>query len=365
MHRVLNPGSILQAYALFVQVKKIGFECEIIDYQYPNNIHANIITEHRKRIREIVISLYNRFKFFILYRGWLQKRRYIRFMKEHLSMSKYYSTKDELFRASPCYDICMTGSDQVWNPKCMKGDESFFCTWSLNCKKVSYAASFSTSVIPDIYREQYRSWLFKYDFLGVREKSAVKVISELTGKNSSVVCDPTLLLTKEDYSPLLKHSKIHKKKPYILVYALTYAYNPYPQLDLVVKAIKKEMRLPVLYLYTNSVEHYHVNGAITSAGPCEFVDLFMNASFVVTSSFHGTAFSLNFGIPFYSIVPDDITDDSRIMSLLQTLGVTERAIKVSQQLNHVETSMDYCKINKLLEEFRQESQNFLEHSLMC
>lgn len=363
MHRVLNPGSVLQAYALYKQVCKMGYECEIVDYQYPNAFHIDNNHGCKRGVSEKIKLLYQRIKFFILYRARLQKKRYVRFMDEYLSMSKFYSTKELLFKESPKYDVYLTGSDQVWNPKCMKGDDAFFCAWNSNGKKISYASSFSTSTIPDIYKEHYSLHLRKYDCLGVREQSAVEVIRNLTGKNSVVVCDPTMLLFKADYLPLLKHSRIHKNEPYILVYALTYAYNPYPQMDTIVKMVKGKMKLPVIYLYTNSVDNYHYRGAITSAGPCEFIDLFMHASFVVTSSFHGTAFALNFGVPFYSIVPDDVSADSRIMSLLQLVGASDRAIKVSQQINNVKVDMDYLPINKLIEEFRQDSNNFLKESL--
>lgn len=364
MHRVLNPGSMLQAYALYKQVCKLGYECEIIDYQYPNAIHHSKSNANECNIIKTICLLLNRIKFFILYRGRVQRKRYMRFMHDNLLLSKYYPTKESLFNDSPKYDIYLTGSDQVWNPKCMKGDESFFCAWKHDCKRISYASSFSTSIIPDVYREHYRSHLKKYDYLGVREQTAVDILKNLTGRDSVVVCDPTMLLSKADYSPLLKCSRIHKKKPYILVYALTYAYNPYPQMDVIIKMVKDKMKLPVVYLYTNSVDKFHIHGAITSAGPCEFIDLFMHASFVVTSSFHGTAFALNFGVPFYSIVPDKVSEDSRIISLLQMVGASDRAIKVSQHVNAVDIKMDYLSINKLMENFRNISQKFLEDSLM-
>lgn len=364
MHRVLNPGSILQTYALYKQVCRLGYECEIIDYQYPNEIHLEKNNVHDRGIIKMLRSLFQRIVFFILYRGSLQRKRYMRFMYNNLSLSKYYPTKESLFCDSPQYDIYMTGSDQVWNPKCMKGDDSFFCAWKSDSKRVSYASSFSTSIIPDIYKEHYCSHLRKYDYLGVREQSAVELIRNLVDRDSVVVCDPTMLLSKADYLPLLKHSNIHKKKPYILVYALTYAYDPYPQMDLIIKKIKDILKLPVVYLYTNSIDKFHYKGAITSAGPCEFVDLFMHASFVITSSFHGTVFALNFGVPFYSIVPDEVNEDSRIMSLLQLVGASDRAIRVSQQVSKVEVGMDYLPINRIIENFRSDSNEFLKESLM-
>ena len=363
MHRVQNVGSVLQAYALCEKIERLGADAEIIDYQYPNEYHARV----RERLSTIkaIAFFFQRVKFFVLYRNSLQKNRFADFVKSKLRLSKYYSCREELYNAPPIYNLYMTGSDQVWNPDCMKDDGVFFLDFVNDVPKVSYASSFSTLVIPDSYKETYKKNLRQYRYIGVREEMAKQLVNTLASMESVTVCDPTLLLKREDYLSLASESKAKKpKKPYVLVYALSYAFNPYPQIEIVTKRIKEELQLEVVYLHANSVDHYHACRSITSAGPNEFLDLFLNASFVVTSSFHGTAFAINFEIPFISIIPSNNKNDSRIWSLLHILDLTDQSISVKQSLpSQLPLCLDFSQVRPRLEKYRKESEAFLESVL--
>lgn len=363
MHRVQNFGSILQAYALYSVVKNAGYICEIIDYQYPNDFHFS--KNVTRQTPSFFCSLYQRVKFVILYRRKKQKDRFNTFINKYLSLSDYFASPDAIRKFPPKYDIYLTGSDQVWNPRCMKGDSVFFFDFTQKDDyKISYASSFSVKQIPDHYKQQYKKHLSLYSKVSVREESGVRIISELTGMISEIVCDPTLLLTKADYAQLAGDSAFNIQKEYILVYALTYAYNPYPKIEEVIEMVKRELGIPVIYLHSNAVEKYHFGSSITSAGPNEFVNLFINAKFVITSSFHGTAFAINFGIPFFSIVPDKSIDDDRIMSLLRIVGLEDRGISLSKQLCGTLTiNMEYDDPHRRLNEYRNRSLTFLYNAL--
>ena len=366
MHRVINVGSILQAYALYLQVKKLGFNCEIIDYQYPNEFHKSNRTLEKKWKIQFGL-LIQRIKFFLFYDKTIQKKRFGDFLKKNLSLSStYYKDVESIHRNPPIYDIYMTGSDQVWNPECMQGDTTFFCSFISNKPKVSYASSFSISDIPNNLKLSYANALKSYKMLGVREKSGVDLIKKLTGLAAVEVCDPTLLLSKDDYAKLALSSKIRIKRPYILAYILDYSYNPYPTIQQVVNIISKQMNMQVYYLHANSVDNYHYGHSITSAGPSEFLYLFLNSSFVVTSSFHGTAFALNFEKPFYSVIPQTEQEDSRIYSLLKKVKAEDRAIKVNTKVaSRLSTEMDYTnEISSLLQKYKEESRSFLYNSLI-
>ena len=365
MHRVLNYGSTLQAFALCKAIKGLGYDCEIIDYQYPNQFHKDNRNEKRDTWSEILFFLL-RVRTFILYRGKKQKRRFVSFWKEQIKTSSYYATRNEIFKNPPLYDVYMTGSDQVWNPKCMKGDNVFFCDFVSYKTKVSYASSFSSSQIPECYKDIYIKGLSSYSYIGVRENNGTKVVKDLINKEATVVCDPTLLLNKEDYIELADKSEIKCKTPYILVYSLTYAYNPYPQMDNLIDNIKKQLNIPIIYLHVNSIDHYHLGSSITSAGPNEFLNLFMNATFVITSSFHGTAFALCFEKPFYTIVPSDSSNDSRIISLLENVGAKERAISTNKRIvDKLPIDLDYAEISGKMSEIRQTSFKFLKEIIDC
>lgn len=358
MHRVQNYGSVLQAYALEKFVSRLGYEAKVIDYIFPNKYHA-------RPIRNNKVSLMEKLKFRLLYRVKIQRRRF------HDFITKYINTTDTVFRTReaisanpPIFDIYITGSDQVWNYESMNGDPTFFCDFAKSKPRVSFASSFARDVISDKFKDSYASLLRGYEELGVRELSAVDIIRDLIGKHAEVVCDPTLLLSPAEYDDLRSVKRINNGKPYILAYILDYAYNPYPTIISVIDKARKELGIDVIYLHANSINNYHLGKSITDAGPKEFLQLISQASFVVTSSFHGVAFSLNFGIPFYAITPT-VKQDDRIYSLLYKVGATSRAIPVGVSIKEQEFSyeMDYIMIKQNLDNYRTHSQEFLAMAL--
>ena len=103
---------------------------------------------------------------------------------------------------------------------------------------------------------------------------------------------------------------------------------------------------------------------IKSAGPLDFLSLIKNASFVITTSFHGTAFSLNFGVPFYSVIKSFDYSDTRMLDLLKHVHAEDRAILYNKPLPYYDLKMDFCEINKNLEKYRKTSLEYLQNSLI-
>ena len=364
MHRVLNVGSVLQAYALSVKIEQLGVHAEIIDYEYPNEFHKGGIN-NQQPLMESIRLLPKRLKYFVLYRSAAQKRRFQSFCKSKMRLSRHYSDHNELLQNPPHYDLYLTGSDQVWNPICMKGDGAFFFDFVKEAVKASYASSFSTTEISPAIKNIYAKYLGAYSYIGVREVSAISLVKDIANKDARLVCDPTLLLTKNDYVKLAKGSELKSpNSPYILVYALSYAFDPYPQIQNIVNTVKEQLGYKVVYLFANSVDHYHIGQSITSAGPLEFLDLFLNAKFVVTSSFHGTAFAINFEVPFISVIPGSAKKDSRIRSLLETLDLSSQAITTNQVLpKELPIEIDYDSVRIKLDRYRGDSEKFLKQIL--
>lgn len=359
MHRVINAGSALQAYALYHTVQKLGYQCEIIDYQYPNRFH-----QQEKKTIPFFTRLWLRLKYFILYRSRKQHARFKLFQSQAWASSAYYETREHILNNPPKYDLCITGSDQVWNPRCMKGDSVFFCAFSPNTPRIAYASSFAQGDIPQNLELQYAHHLSGYKTIGIRENSGVKIINRLTKKQAEVVCDPTLLLTASDYTPFIKQAQIHIKRSYLLAYILDYAFNPYPTIEKVIRNISQELDLGVIYLMANTVDHYRIGKSITSAGPNEYLKLFSEASYIVTSSFHGVAFSLIFEKDFYAITPNKEQEDGRIQTLLHTVGATDRAIKQgTDTTDFICTKVNYETIRPKIEKYRQHSSNFLQSAI--
>ena len=149
MHKALSYGSALQAYALQQKIQDMGYYVELIDYQYPNKMHK--IKKHgiRNYIVKIAFLLIQVIWGFPMLR---KKRKFAKFYKTYYNLSKYYPTADTLAQDPPDYDLYITGSDQVWNANFTKQDITFLLGFVGNGKsKISYAASFASSLFPDEY----------------------------------------------------------------------------------------------------------------------------------------------------------------------------------------------------------------------
>ena len=355
MHKVLNYGSALQAYALQHYISKLGYDAELIDYVFPNGSRKK-----QQTLKQKILSIIKK----LLSGGFIKEHRFKKFYDNYYILSKkQYITPDELKKANLQYDIYMTGSDQVWNPIHIKNDFSFFFPFKIpnSSRKVSYAASISVSRLDDSLKPTFKKLLESYSSISVRESSGVVIIEDLLGRKAEHVCDPTLLLTKDEWSDLVKDREVPYEKPYILVYILSYAYNPYPEINNIIDIIQQKLGLHLIILDGRLKDFKRKNATvIKNAGPLEFINLVKNSSFIITTSFHGTAFALNFGVPFYSVIKDYSGVDDRMLDLLKKTQNEDKAILYTKVLNRDnEINMD---INDI-ENFRKSSEQCLQKIL--
>lgn len=360
MHKVLNYGSALQAYALQHHISSTGNDAELIDYIFPNG--------KRKSVGSIKVAIKNSIANALVYCSKKRKKqRFAAFYDSHFNCTKeQFNSPEELMSFKPDYDILLTGSDQVWNPKHIKDDLSFFLPFaSKETPKYSYGSSFSTATIPDSLSETFSNNLMRYNRISVREKSGLEIVKKLTGEDADFVCDPTLLLTKEEWSAIADKadSKFNfPKRKYILVYLLRYAYDPYPAVTEIINKVQEELQLPIVVLDPSLSESKFRNSKnVRDAGPLEFLKLVRDAAFVVTSSFHGTAFSLNLEVPFFSIIKERGRFDTRMTDLLDRAGA-DRDIVYNATFDKP-LEMDYTTISKNIADFRNQSKVFINSIL--
>ena len=127
MHKVLNYGSALQAYALQSVVEKMGFQCEIIDYLYPNAYHLSL-RPHLPVWKRIVLWI---IQFLYGFPERKRERKFRSFYRDFFHLSaRQYRSKEEIAECPPRYDIYLTGSDQVWNPKYIGSDATFMLSFA-------------------------------------------------------------------------------------------------------------------------------------------------------------------------------------------------------------------------------------------
>lgn len=361
IHRIQNYGSVLQAYALQKFISDIeGCNAEIINYVYPNAFH-----KRRKGMVKTLRGYVRIAREYLIYRKDVRTRRYHSFMaKYHVVSKDEYHSIESIISSPPVYDVYMTGSDQVWNVKTLFNDPVFYCTFApKTARKIAYAASFTLNSIPSEYRDSINKRLSSYHAISVREKSGLKCLED-AGLDKAIrvkaVCDPTLLLSAQEYSGIAEDSEIRIEGKYILVYFLDYAFNPHPAIDIVLKTLQEEVKLPLVFIGSKNVKRPKDSRFLFNAGPSEFVYLMKNAEFVVTSSFHGLMFSLIFRKPFCTIVPKAEENDMRIPDILKEFGLEGNAVCSSDTVVNISVQSPYTEdVEYKICSYIKESKKFL------
>ena len=361
MHRVVNYGSALQAFALQQALLKMGYDNELIDYVFPSPQKRSLYKSIETRLRRFIYLL----KVGKLFRK-TKEARFREFRKKYLMLSVQKYNQTNILKSPPIYDIYMTGSDQVWNPQWIKNDTSFFLSFApKNSIKLSYASSFTVNHIDNKYLKLYAQMLSRYQHITVREDSGIEIVKELTGEVAECVCDPTLLLAKDDYEPLIQMSKVSMDGPYVLVYLLTYMFDPYPKVNQIVASVSEKLGLSVVYLDGNKyVTYSKACKTVSEVGPNEFLWLFKNADFIITTSYHGCVFASIFTKPLLAVINHG-ENDHRIISLLNKMQNTKSVVffdsNVSIDTNDMRSYVP--KIEKM-EEFRSYSIRMLKKMLI-
>lgn len=366
-----NYGAELQAYATQTILRKMGYEAEIIDYLFyknPNHKRTRLSLPVfnfglKKRLAEWLYPLKTKLE------SWGNRKqndlRNSRFEKFHLNntaLSVEYKSMDELYTAKLDYDVYMVGSDQVWNPGVYSSLLPYMLDFAPEGKKrVAYASSFGVSKIEATQQWFYQKHLPRFTAIGVREKNAVELVENLAGCNATWVLDPTLLLGKDTWGCVASY-ETHIAEPYLLLYELT----PCPYILNLAYVMSREKGLKIVRICKSAAVQDRDSSVVNiiDAGPAEFVGLFANADMVITNSFHGTAFSVNFNKEFYTITPKRKHNNSRQRSLLELFELQKRLIAEDTDFNEVSRSpIDYNKVNAVLNQEREKSLCFLKTAI--
>lgn len=362
-HNSINYGAVLQAYALQKKISDIGLDSEFIDYHDPQqfNKHRSLVP----RLRHYGYQYVARFL-----TGTKRQERTNSFRRRYLSISpqKYQDAK-LLYADPPLYDAYIVGSDQVWNPlRYGKVDPSWFLTFAPRGKRrIAYAPSLGVSTISSRYEENFREWIRQIDHLSVREVEGKDIIFQLTRCKAEVVLDPSLLLAEKEWEEVSEPFEF--SKPYIFCYIMGNDSKVIAAVLNIAKQLAKWTGYKIIR--TGQKEFNYLNlkaNFVFDAGPSEFLGLLQNASFVVTNSFHGAAFSINFKksffVPFNQNLPPEKTLNSRMTTLLKGLGLEHRHLPVgSGLLKSDELEIDYLKVTEKLKKERIKSIAFLQNAL--
>lgn len=359
-HFAHHYGAQLQAYATMRSIQALGAQCEIIDYRLPHTTRTNQLFKRSGALRDMVSDAHTALHYAAFRRRF---DRFEAFVAQEMTLSpKRYTTFDQLEADAPEYDVYVAGSDQIWNPYIFQDkqfDPAFLLAFVREGRRIAYAPSLGVSELPEDKLAQLRRCLAPYSALSVREKRGQALLEQAAGQQARVVLDPTLLLTGADWGALAAPPK--EPGQYILCYFVSDPGEaaPYAQ------ALSQRTGWPILQL---AGARRKIDGAarlIFDAGPKEFLGLFQNAAAVVTNSFHGAVFSLQFQKPFFtSMSPSERREPtySRIYSLLSRLGCTGRIIGLDAT-EAVDAPMDYAAVHQRLSAERADSLAYLKAAL--
>lgn len=351
-HTAHNYGAMLQAYALVHYLRSQGHEAEIIDYQAEFNKRrfASKPISHFLNLREI---------YGILFRNSYQRlcpQAFYDFYTNYLPKSRFSYTKEELPEAAALYDKIVSGSDQVWNLACTDGDDAYFLPFAPDKKKYAYAASMGISKVSKQMENRLTNYIQSFRGISVREHEAVKIVKELTGRDAALVVDPVLLLTKEQWSEIADYSRCPQKK-----YLLIYAMSEDMELLKFARQYAKSHSLEIAYISQRlfkRIKAIHLRNVT----PNQWLGLFLNADTIVTNSFHGSAFGINFGKNlFIKYIPRSIAN-SRLRTLVKDYKLESHLINSDTFIK--ESNLNLNEISRLLGKYRDISYSYISEYLL-
>lgn len=360
LHNIKNYGSALQTYATQKILKTFVEEVEIINYYRKNTLEDDLVKNRINKSKVFSKNCLTKMVGKILIENSLKKQCEVfnTFLKKYINMTKKYTSYEELKNDYPKADIYCTGSDQVWNSDWNEGiDKAFFLDFVPKDKKrISYASSFGKNKLDDFEIEETKKMLQNYYAISVREDKAVKIINDLGIKNVEQVIDPTLMLTGEEWKELTQDIKYKGK--YILVYQLNTNNKKF---DEYVKNLSKNKKMPVIRISNVIYQKVKYGKFIYCPKIEEFLSYFANAEYIVTDSFHGTGFSINFNKKFVCIFPEKFS--SRLQSILNLTGLEERRVTDFQNFDLVSKEIDYSKVNGIIQKEREKAKSFLSKAI--
>ncbi len=360
-----NLGAVLQAYALEECIRKKGYSAEIIQY--------SDLKKKEKKMNTVKKVLHN-FWYHTLKRKILKDKKWVsvqNFINKNDSLSEqvYYSSA-EINNHPPHYDVYITGSDQVWNDSITGEDDSFYLSFAPEkATKISYGSSCGSIKGLLKNKEKKAMLLSRYDAVAVRESNLVSALKNEFNIDAQLVLDPTLLLRPADWESVLSQSKKALKGNYILCYIMPGDKVIETGIAQIAKELSRQTGYRIVRLGLKDKDRLKFRkDDIFDAGPAEFVRLIADAEYVVTNSFHGSVFSINFGKNVYGVINGEVdgraTRAARLISVYELLGMNDRLIMFktndeSWKSSVVKDDYDYSQAHQKLEEEREKSVSYL------
>ena len=360
-----SHGSILQTYALYKILKRLGHEVTIINRQ-PNVKVLSTLKKCASRLKHRLIGDY---RGPVFYTGDYSPQSMINlneFVDNNFKddLVTIVSEKELNKVKNNEYDAYIIGSDQTWRPEYVCDIYYYYLDFlprNNKAKRIAYAPSFGVDVweYDEIQTKKCKELAHLFDSISVREQSGVELCKKYLDIEAEHVLDPTMLLKREDYEKLIQKAS-EEDENYIAYSVLDDTESTSEILDI----ISGKLNLPLKRINCN---HHSPNKRFCYAEPSieDWLNGIRNAAFVVTDSFHATIFSIIFNRPFLTIGNIE-RGMSRFSSILNQMGLQGRLITSSNIEGYeclVNEPIMWERVNQTIEEIRQKSINYLVRNL--
>lgn len=252
-------------------------------------------------------------------------------------------------------DTVVLGSDQIWNYRWLSEDALALRLGSFvgkNTRLISYAASFGVSEVEGNARQIFGQYLPQLSAISVREDRGAELVKELSDCAATVVLDPTLTMTDEEWKAITR-GFISDNDRYVLTYFLG---RPNDVQEQTIQAYAKQHNCRVRRLFDFRDKETYV------AGPDDFVELFNKAQYVFTDSYHACCFSILFHRQFTVFNRAGMSGSSSMNSRMETLFRLFGLNAVVMD-NGLAPSIDYEAVDQILKRHRVESQIWLDKAM--
>lgn len=345
-HDTTNFGSFLQTLGLYKAVSDIGIDCEIIDYQCEAIRKTELPAKRPKAFNLKKIAA------FILFEP-TKKAKYCNLLNETkrlMHISRDYDVSN-IKEANNNYDVFLVGSDILWGLDITKGDLTYFLDF-VNDDKKKYAFSVSVgNCWSEIEKKKVFPLVSRFKIVATRELEASRWVEEVLHRDIPVVCDPTMLIEPMYWVKMAQNSGIDaklKQQEYILIYFT----------DKEDKIVSDAMKLA----RKKGLKVFFINYGIPLRGvknirPTkvnDFLSYILNATYVLTASYHGMLYSIYFRKQFYFY---NRAHGSRMNSVAQIFDLKKRNSEFLDTENIKKINYDYVDVK--VNEFRFKSLNIL------
>lgn len=346
-----NYGSILQSYALQHTLRRMGIQGENI--QWDTNAARPLLSRTARLLYRSLACLFS-----------ARRRRMARFhsfRKQYIQESKVsYASVNELVPLNDVYDAFLCGSDQIWAPN--QFHERYYLNFvHIHKRKVAYAPSIGLPRIPETLKSKMTNLVRRIDHLSVREQAGANIVQQLTGREASVVLDPTMLLERDEWLKVAAGRA--PKGEYILCYFL----GENVQHRQAAEFWRKKTGLRLVVLPFRNIDYMWGDMQIADAGPDLFLSLINGARWILSDSFHGIVFSIIMNKPFSAFMrfteDHPLCQNSRIEHLLNRFDLTTRVVTKESMGAYDPSLIDYGPINKEVSKERSRSIQYLKNAL--